>query len=118
MKTDLTPEFLTDDEGRIYAMQVRLRPGIAVRAVQPNPKCLVFFYLGTDDLPVGLKFLEPVGGVAASRIVNRLLQSADGVPVGVDSDVEHRFWTWADIVERTLRAMRESAQLPQLAPYA
>jgi hypothetical protein len=85
-----------------------------VRAVQPNENCLVYFYLGTAGWPVGLKFLEPVEGVAASLLVTKLIAGPDGRPKGVDSRQEHHFWT-LDQIEAAVHAFKESAKLPATA---
>jgi|GEM_PF-5850804 len=79
-----TIEFYPDGRCRTESAYITLRDGKAVRAVQPSPEHLAFFYLGADDLPVGFRLLEPVLGAVGTEILFRLVMGADGSPLGVD----------------------------------
>jgi hypothetical protein len=86
-----TIEFYADGRGRTESAYITLREGKAVRAVQPSPEHLAFFYLGADDLPVGLRLLEPVLGAVGTEILFRLVMGADGSPLGVDRQLRYTF---------------------------
>lgn len=89
-------QLLNDESGRTRAAYLRIREGKAIRAVQPNKDALVFFYLGRDDFPVGIKFLEPKAGVAVSQLVLKFLEDRQGAPCGVDARVEHQYLLMTD----------------------
>jgi hypothetical protein len=110
------PEFTMDETGAVRAMHVRVRPGPAVRAVQPNPDCLVFFYLGNDGFPVGFKFLEPVPGLAISQQVHRFMLDADGRPAGIHSDnPEHFYLALSDLLRAAVESGKASEGLAVLS---
>ncbi len=58
------PEWIRDARGAVRAAYLALRTDPPVRAVRPDRRALVYFYLGSDDFPVGVKFLEPKADVA------------------------------------------------------
>lgn len=119
MSTELAPDWLPepvvecfkDMRGRVESAYITLRREKAIRAVQPSPDHLVFFYLGSDDLPVGLRLLEPVVGAAGTEILLRLVAGVDGAPVGVDRQVRHTFIPLEQL-DATLHGIRDAnAQL-------
>ena len=95
-----TPHFLEQPtiefeqfRGGILCAYVKLQDRPAVRDVQPNPDVGVFFYLDEQGFPVGVKFYEPVSGLAAFGVVEQLICGPGGAPEGVDRHVECKFWT-------------------------
>lgn len=86
-------EFQRDEAGRILSAYIKLRTGKARRAVWPNHDHLVYFYLGRDDLPVGIKLLEPVTGWAISWPELEIRCGPNGIPVSVGREVRHAFLT-------------------------
>lgn len=115
MRTDPAPDWLSepaiecfkDARGRVESAYITLRREKAVRAIQPNRDHLVFFYLGADDLPVGLRLLEPVVGAAGTEILMRLVAGVDGAPVGVDREVRHVFIP-IEQLDATLHRIRDA----------
>ena len=104
-----TVEFYADGRGRTESAYITLRDGKAVRAVQPSPEHLAFFYLGADDLPVGLRLLEPVLGAVGTEILFRLVLGADGSPVGVDRQLRHSFMP-LDRLDATLHQLKVATE--------
>lgn len=92
-----------DAAGKIVSAFMRLREGKAVGSIQPNPKYLVFFELGSDQRPVAITLLEPVPGFALSRYVSELHLDADGSPTGMSGKMEHDFVSVDEMVESTER---------------
>jgi len=86
-----SPEYAYDDQGRITAMYLKIRTGKAVRAVHPNKNVLVYFLLGQDDMPIGIKFLEPAPGLAITRVASYLYRGEDGKPGGMGQETKHDF---------------------------
>ena len=85
-------EVVRDEQGRFLSVYVKIREAKPVSAVQPDPDALVFFYLGRDDFPVGIKIAEPAPGIAFSHLAMRLLESPEGVPEGIDAVVVHKWF--------------------------
>jgi hypothetical protein len=94
--TDWLPEpeiaVYADEAGRPESAYITLRRGSYARAVQPDPLRLVFLYLASDEVPLGLRLLEPLSIAATERLVARLsawetseaaAPPAPGPPVGV-----------------------------------
>jgi len=100
---------LVKDEGQLVAIYVRLQNRKAVRTVQPNSQLAVFFYLDDEDIPVGVKFFEPVVGLAAWQVIHTLIAGPDGSPEGVGRQVNHYLLTIEDI-EAAIAAMTKAAQ--------
>jgi len=95
-------------DGNIVSMYIKVREGKAVRAIRPNPTVLVYFYLGRDDLPVGIKFLEPVAGVAVTEAVTKLCTTPEGAPLGVDGECNHSFMPCSnEFLEVMLHGMKK-----------
>lgn len=99
-------EFFPGASGRVESAYIKLREEKAVRTVQPNRDLLVFFYLGEDDLPVGISMLEPVTGTAGTEIIYRLLRGPDGSPQAVDRRVRYSFSIEA--VDETLHKIKDA----------
>ena len=96
----IAPQFLRrptvefeEYEDRILCAYVKLQDRKAVRDVQPNPDVAVYFYLDDQGFPVGIKFYEPVSGLAAFEVVEHLICGPSGTPVGIDQHVECHFLT-------------------------
>jgi len=118
--TNQTPVFFTDPivttdravdrkDGAIVSAHVKLREGVAdVRMVQPNPSVLVYFLMAADGLPVGISVHEPVSGIAACEIVDKLIEGPDG-PEGVGTRTRNHFIT-ADEIQAVMRGMRKSIE--------
>ena len=101
---------LEREEGRIVSAYVELRKGMkAVGSVQPNPSALVFFLLAQDGLPIGIRLLEPVSGVAVCEIINTLVEGPDG-PCGVETRAQHHFFLKPEELGRFLAGFREGLQ--------
>ena len=86
-----TIEFFEGEGGRIESAYIALRTTKYARAVQPNAEHLVFLYVGADDMPVGIRLLEPAVGVLGAEIMLRLLEGDDGLPMGVDRTSNREF---------------------------
>ena len=117
MKTTYEPvkspqvDFARCDDGRIVSAYIRLRTGKAVTSVQPNPKCLVYFELGRDELPVGISFQRPYPGVALSLVIDYLASDEDCGPVGVGRAVEHGFLPLPEHeFRRFLKALKDAIE--------
>lgn len=106
-------EIFPGPDGKTEAAYVRLREGKAKCAVRPNADVLVWFYLGSDELPIGIKYLEPALGCAMSWVLDYVEVDGDGVPSSVGRDVEHHFFTSDQMVRlmKNLRAAEEELKL-------
>ena len=78
------------EDGRIVSAYVELRRGVkAVGTVRPNPAALVYLLVAQDGLPIGIRMLEPVSGVAAVEIVDALVENPSGR--GGEGRAQHDF---------------------------
>ena len=101
---------LEGEDGQVVSAYVEFRKGIkAVGTVQPNPSALVFFLLAQDGLPIGMRLLEPVSGVAVCEIINTLVEGPDG-PCGVERCAQHHFFLGPQELSRFLAGFREGLQ--------
>lgn len=99
MSTEITPrwlpepaiEFFQGPDGRTESAYISLRKEKATHQVQPNPDHLVFFYIGADHYPVGVRLLEPVLGEAGAEVLMKLVFGRDGTPAGVDKQIRYFF---------------------------
>ena len=82
--SDPVVEFFEDARGRTESAYIALRPGKAVRAIQPSSDHLVFLFLGEDDFPIGVRLLGPVHGAAGTEVLMRLAGGRDGPSDGFD----------------------------------
>ncbi len=62
------------DGGELPCAWVGLRTGKAARTVQPDPKMLVHFYLGSDDRPIGFSIFGRLDGPGVARILQRYVE--------------------------------------------
>ncbi len=72
------PEWIRDARGAVRAAYLPLRKDPPVRAVRPDRRALVYFYLGADGFPVGVKFLEPKADVAIGCMSTLLFGDRNG----------------------------------------
>lgn len=89
--------------GRAISVYMRLRPGKARCATQPNKKALVFFYLGADSLPVGIQFLEPAVGVPVSYMLRDFITEN-----GAGPSVGHRYLMTPEEIRDFVREMSKA----------
>ena len=101
------PQIRIDRENdKIVSVYVQLRDGVkAVGTIQPNPSALVFFLIAKDGLPIGIRLLEPVTGVAVCEILDTLVEGPDG-PEGVTRQAQPHFVTDLDDWKRLVKAFR------------
>ncbi len=93
--------------GKIVSAYVELRRGMrAVGTVRPNPTALVYFLIAQDGLPIGIRLLEPVSGVAAVEIIDSLVENRSG-PCGVERQAKHHFLRGPEELSRFLAGFKE-----------
>ncbi len=59
---------------------VELRTGKAHRVEQPDTDRLVYLYVGSDGLPVGVKLLQPIPATLRAFLFGRLVAVTNGLP--------------------------------------
>ena len=98
---------LEEEDGKVVSAYVELRPGVkSAGMIQPNPGALVFFLVGEDGIPVGIRLFEPVSGVAACEIVETLGEGPAG-PSGVDRQARHHFFLKPADLRHFMRGFRQ-----------
>jgi hypothetical protein len=91
------------EDGKTVSVYVDLRPGVkSAGMIRPNPSALVFFLIGQDGLPVGIRVFEPVSGVAACEIIDTLVEGPQG-PKGVERQARHHFFLSPEDLRRCVR---------------
>lgn len=98
---------LEQEDGKTVSAYVELRPGVtSAGIVQPNPRALVFFLVGHDGIPVGIRLFEPVSGVAACEIIDTLVEGPAG-PEGVERQARHHFFLTPRDLKRCVRGFKQ-----------